>query len=109
MPLRHPADRVHSLPTYSASRYPPTDSLAAGAWRRSLPLHRPLLTHQPFLPAAQMEMENRRAETRARIEASRMQARARVEEQEKHRRALADAMYRQRLSEDRLRVVDPVW
>lgn len=63
----------------------------------------------PTCFGTQMEMENRRAETRARIEASRLQARARVEEQEKHRRALADAMYRHRLSEDRLRVVDPVW
>ncbi len=51
-----------------------------------------------------MELENRRSETRARIEAARAKGQAEVEERERQRREAANQAY-----QERLRAVDPIW
>ena len=58
---------------------------------------------------SQIELEGRRAEVRQNIEIARAKAKERAEQIEKERRALADEAYKNRLLEDKMRVIDPVW
>ncbi|GAX73021.1 hypothetical protein CEUSTIGMA_g473.t1 [Chlamydomonas eustigma] len=56
-----------------------------------------------------LELENKRAETRHRIERARAEAKARAAEEDRQRRTAADEAYKDRLQEDKMRAVDPIW
>jgi hypothetical protein len=69
----------------------------------------PPSTRAEKLKYMQIELEHRRMEATRRMEIARMTAKQRVEMDDQERRRQADLAYRQRLEEDRLRAVDPIW
>ncbi|KAG1668901.1 hypothetical protein FOA52_016070 [Chlamydomonas sp. UWO 241] len=69
----------------------------------------PSAVHGERLKLMQYEMEQRCAETKHRIESARETARRRVAETDAVRRSRADQAYRDRLQQDKLRAIDPVW
>ena len=68
----------------------------------------PRAVHEQRLRAMQVELEARRAETKARIAAARDKVASEATAKEQARRKAADEAYLERLRLDKLRVVDPI-
>ena len=68
----------------------------------------PKAVHEQRLRAMQVELEGRRAETKARIAAAREKAAREAAAKEEARRKAADDAYQERLRADKLRSVDPI-